>query len=191
MTTLNDETTLDKAGFTALARMLANRYFRPTILVCAVMLLLSVGGGVALDLLAPFNRWVNIGRAFVSLLIGGSLFYLVWAFFYRTATPETVGLRERFQVSLRRKISVVLIALTVAVVFIFSNPNPLYCFVSGVSLALIAAFVIFAMKTTEEEQLDGLGIIEDKEFDEIVRKAKRAQQKKVKTEKKSEDTTES
>ena len=185
--TLNDERTLDGAGFTALARMLANRYFKPTVGVCVAVLLLSVGGGVVLDVFAPFNRWVNIGRAAVSLMIGGSLFYCVWAFLYRTATPETVSLRSRFHVSLRRKVSVVLIALTVAVVFIFSNPNPLYCLVSGLSLAMIAAFVIFAMKTSEEEQLDELGIIEDKEFNEIVRKAKRAQQKKAKAEKKAED----
>lgn len=141
-----------------------------------------------------FGLWMFV-RAFILIPLSITMFLLLYSlalFLHkkmRERNPAWPTFRERFSPSWRNRISIIVGAFLLLVIYT-SQEQVGYTFVSSLIMAIVIALFAFMRKTKEEKVRADLGIPDERdvEYSRLVKELEKdqEQQRRIKTQKKSQ-----
>jgi len=117
---------------------------------------------VAADLFLPWGSWGMVARTLLLVPTSVALFVLgyagaIWWTFFKARDPEWTNVRARFSPTWRQRISAIIAAILLVVIYAVTT-RPGYTLTSSVIVAVIIGLFVFMRKTVAEINREELGI---------------------------------
>ena len=140
------------------------------------ILAVSLAASIVVDLIVPFGAWWNLIRTAVLVPLSVSIFAVGYAISLvlhrmRSTDPEWRPYRTRFSPLWRMRISAILVAVGLVLVYA-AGESPVFTLFSSVLLAVGLALLAFVRRTSQELKREKLGIPDarDVNYDSEVRR---------------------
>lgn len=131
-------------------------------LIAGVATLVLGGVTVGLDFILPWGGWGMIVRTVLLLPTAVAIFVLGYGlsllyYFFKKRNDDWLSLREKFSPTWRMRISMMIGAVLIVLVYAITM-KPGYTFVSSIVAAIVIGLFVFMRKSTVELNREDLGI---------------------------------